>query len=218
MSDLQRFESPQELAESLASFICASLTRAIAEKGKAHLVVSGGNTPIPLFHRLSNVDIPWEKVFITLADERLVPTSHERSNEGMVRRELLRNLAGSARFTALQQVSREWQGQPRFDLVLLGLGSDGHTASLFPDAPELATALSMDRELTQVLTPPSQPEPRLSLTLGGLCDCTQLVLHIEGAGKLEVLQRAREPGPVEELPIRALLQQTRVPLSVYWAP
>lgn len=218
MSEFNRYDSTVDLVSDLGDFICEALRAAIAEKGRARLVVSGGSTPLALFRYLRRVDIPWDRVAVTLADERLVPPDHDRSNEKLVRNELLQDRASTARFVPLQDVPDQWQTQPRFDLVLLGMGADGHTASLFPDAPELGQALRRDGDPLQKMSPPSQPDQRLTLTLGGLCDSAQLVLHIEGEAKLEVLRRAETAGAVEELPVRALLRQKDAPLAIYWAP
>jgi len=218
MSEHYHFASAELLRRALVEEVCARLKSALQQRSRARLIVSGGNTPLPLFRKLRDIDLPWGRVEMTGAAERLVPTDHKRSNEGLVRAELLQSAATAATFVPLQQLPQLWRDDPLADVCLLGMGGDGHTASLFPDAPELDLALSADAPLLQEMNPPSQPEPRLTLTLLALQRCEQLLLHIQGQDKLDVLQRAQEEGSVTELPVRALLRQTRTALAIYWAP
>ena len=105
------------------------------------------------------------------------------------------------------------------DVAVLGLGTDGHTASWFPESPDLA-AVTDPEQAASVLpaVAPSQPEPRLTLTQPVLRNADRTILHIEGDAKMDVLERALQPGPVQDLPVRAILNQTRNPLQVHWAP
>ncbi|MEO1085798.1 MAG: 6-phosphogluconolactonase [Acidobacteriota bacterium] len=221
------FDDRESLAESLASSIADSLYGTLTGRPRASLVVSGGSTPRPLFKALQGLELPWLQVDVTLADERWVDAEHDASNERFVRTELLADLAASAHFLPLksEKASPE-EGGPEieaklrrllpFDVTVLGMGGDGHTASLFPDDPQIDDRLASDA-LCVAARPPSQPLPRLSLTPKALWTSRRLVLHITGQDKLDVYRRALQPGPVSELPIRAFLRGP-TPIDVYWAP
>ncbi len=232
------FDDRDALTRALGESIARDLAAAISQRGEASLVVSGGSTPQPLFEHLSRQPLAWDKVRVTLADERWVPADHEDSNEGLVRRKLLAGNAAAASMIGLKtkhatpEVGREACERalavvPRpFDVVILGMGGDGHTASLFPDAAELAAGLDLHTSRLSpsggtpgtclAVRPPAAPHPRMSLTLAAILDCRRLVLHITGESKMEVYRRASEPGPALELPIRAVLASGRV--EVWWAP
>lgn len=220
---------PGALAAALAKSIATDLETAISERGAASLVVSGGSTPKPLFEQLSRHALAWDRVRVTLADERWVPADHEASNERLVRHHLLVAEAASAELISLKKpeptpeagresCERALAAIPRpFDVVVLGMGGDGHTASLFPDAPELSAGLDRATHWTCLaVRPPAAPHPRMSLTLAAILDSRRLVLHVTGEQKRQVIERASELGPVEELPIRAVLASGRV--EVWWAP
>lgn len=217
----------QSLAEALASSVADSLYATLTGRPRASLVVSGGSTPLPFFHHLRKLDLPWRQVDVTLADERWVDAENEASNERFVGRELLQELAASARFIGLKtphaspeegcnEVSGAVSPLRPFDVVVLGMGGDGHTASLFPDDPLIAGHLASE-ELCVAARPPSQPLPRLSLTPTALDGCQRLILHITGEQKREVYRRAKASGPPEQLPIRAFLQGP-ADIDVYWSP
>lgn len=225
------FDQPKKLAAALAESIGEDLKRAVAERGEASLVVSGGSTPLPLFLALSHTALPWQNVYVTLADERWVDPSDSASNEKLVRTHLMQQAASSANFVPLKTPgATPEEGQdaceaglakvPRpFDVVVLGMGGDGHTASLFPDAPELAKALDPESERSCLaMRPASAANPRITLTLAALVDSRRTVIHITGDEKWDVYRRALAPGPVEELPIRAVLERGPEPIDVYWSP
>jgi 6-phosphogluconolactonase len=226
MSDDQRFDSSAAMAQALAARIASDLAQAVAAKGTASLIVSGGRTPRPMFQELSRKPLAWNRVKISLADERLVPATDADSNERLVRDHLLQNEAQGAVFLPL------WQGegdpvecaaeaisamQRPFALVALGIGEDGHFASLFPDAPDLRQALDPNSDHIAIFVPPSDGrQPRVSLTLATLLKTRSLVVSFEGQMKRQVFEQALAPGPAEELPVRALLRQDSVPVDVYW--
>ena len=224
-------EDRQALAETLAHDVASTLSAAVATRGVASLVVSGGSTPRPFFAALASKDLPWDKVWVTLADERWVPADRESSNEALVREHLLVGPAARARFVGLWKDSPTPEdGQtlceqalttvPRpFDVLVLGMGGDGHTASLFPDAAELAAGLDLSNgALCLPVRPPEAPHPRMSLTLAALVASRQVILHITGADKRQVLDRALGDGPEDELPIRGVLRHFDRGVDLYWAP
>lgn len=219
----------QALAEALAERVADDLRRAVEHRGTASLVVSGGSTPRPFFEALSRRSLPWSAVRVTLADERWVPADHPDSNERLVREHLLQGAASDATLVGLVtppetpeegreacETRLEAIERP-YDVVVLGLGEDGHTASLFPEADQLAAGLDLETTRTCLAVRPSAaPHARMSLTLPTLLDCRRLVLHITGERKWQVYQQAQEPGPAEDLPIRAVLRSGQ--LEVWWAP
>lgn len=206
--------TPEALAQQLAKDVAAALIAAINERGKATLVVSGGSTPLPMFTCLAKDDaVDWSAVTITLADERAVPVGHADSNESFVHTHLLRDAAAAARFVSLlpadlsavdqlDEVSqRVGEMGEEFDVVLLGMGTDGHTASLFPDAPELKAAMEMEDAVT-ALHPPSVSQARISMSAKRLLATRHLWLHISGERKSQVLDEALAGGV---LPIAVML-------------
>ncbi len=195
---IERFEDRDDLAEALAGSVAGSLRAAITERGEASLVVSGGSTPKPLFEHLSRRPLAWGNVRVTLADERWVPADHEDSNERLIRRCLLVEEAAAATLIGLKTsdatpeegcraCEQALAGIPRpFDVVILGMGGDGHTASLFPGAPELPAGLDLSsRRTCLAIRPPEAPQPRMSLTLAALVDSRRLVLHVTGEEKTD---------------------------------
>ena len=225
------FDDRATLARELATAVAFDLAEALEARGTASLVVSGGSTPRPFFQELSGRSLGWDRVTVTLADERWVPPDNLASNELLVRENLLVGTAESAKFQGLWNDSptpgdgqaatdRALEEVPRpFDILVLGMGGDGHTASLFPEAPELAEGLDLETSrLSLAVHPPEAEHPRISLTLAALLRSRRIVLHITGEDKAEVLRRALGPGPEEELPIRAVLRHSPIPVDVFWAP
>lgn len=231
MPEFKEFKDSATLVAVLASQVAELLRAGIRERGKASLVVSGGTTPVPFFAVLSELILDWEQVTITLADERWVESTDADSNERLVRLHLLQNRAALARFVGLKTgAATAVQGEkecgdrlallPRpFDALILGMGNDGHTASLFPQATRLGEALDMDSgTLCLAITPPVAPHERMTLTLPALLQSRQIILHLVGSGKRTVYEKALANGPVTEMPIRAVLRQTISPVTVFWCP
>lgn len=216
----------EQLAEQLAEATAEALRQDLARQERALLVLSGGSTPLPYFQALSRQALSWERVDITLADERWVDEADEASNARLVRTHLLQGPAAAATFVALTTVDQTpEQGVEAVtrriealtwpaSLVVLGMGSDGHTASLFPDSRELELGLTTDAAVLATRTP-SQPQPRITLSADRLHQARRHVLHITGDDKRSVLARALAGDDSRELPIRAFLS---CPLAVYWAP
>jgi 6-phosphogluconolactonase len=226
----QRFDSEESLAHALANSIAADLRVALHDRGSASLVVSGGRSPGQSLISLSRQALDWTRVWVTLADERWVDEDAADSNARLIRNHLLQNAAANANFVPLKNSAttpeqgetaceRALEAVPRpFDIVLLGMGDDGHTASLFPRAPQLSQALATDSgKLCLGVDPVTAPHPRMTLTLPALLESRRIVVLFTGPGKWAVYQQALQPGPVAALPIRAVLHQRQVPVEVYWA-
>ncbi|MEO9079007.1 MAG: 6-phosphogluconolactonase [Rhodanobacter sp.] len=226
------FTDCQAQTVALAERIAERLRTALAERGHALLAVSGGSTPKPLFAKLSQQSLDWSRVQITLVDERWVPESDERSNAKLVKSLLLQGAAANATFVPLySDAPTPEQGlaatraridalQLPFDVVVLGMGDDGHTASFFPNGDHLAEAL--DLEGTARVLPmraPTADEPRITLSLPTLLQTGALYLLVSGEKKRDVLADARLGlGDARNYPVRAVLAQQRTPVAVYWCP
>jgi 6-phosphogluconolactonase len=211
------FESRGSLASALATDVAGALAHHVMTKGKACLAVSGGTTPKLFFETLSRIDIPWREIAITLVDERQVSDTSPRSNARLVRDNLIQNRAAGAEFVPLFENPEAAIVGP-LDVVILGMGSDGHTASFFPGGDTLSRAIdpkTPDRIIA--IAAPAAGEPRLTFTLPALLDATLLCLHIEGQEKRNVLNLALENGPTEAMPVRAILRSSK-PATLYWCP
>ncbi len=227
------FPDAQSLAEKLAARIADRLADEVHREGLASLVVSGGSTPRPLFACLRAVVLPWSRITVTLADERWVDVDAPESNERLVSAELLRERAAGAGFVGLKtthatpeegagEAERRVRSIPRpFGAVVLGVGLDGHSASLFPGAEGLRQAIDPDsRHLVMAIRPQggagAAALPRLTMTLRALTETRLVVLHITGTEKRSVLGRALKGDDVFSMPVRAILK--RMPVEVWWAP
>ena len=211
------FTARTELADTLAQDVADELLRVIEAKGKATLAVSGGTTPTLFFDKLSRTALPWHRVTVTLVDERQVPETSDRSNARLVRDHLLKNEAAAATFVPLYGNDAAADTAP-FDVVILGMGADGHTASFFPGGDTLAEAIDADTSRRIVaITAPGSGEPRLTFTLPAIEQAGRIKLHIEGAEKKSVLMKALGDGPEEDMPVRAVLRSA-TPLTLYWCP
>jgi len=229
MANFVEFSGALALNQNFAGKIADALRQGIAANGKASLVVSGGRTPLDLFIQLTRQELDWSKVVITLADERWVSPDNGASNEKLVRNNLLQGFAASATFIGLKndaaspfegadQTEQALKALPRpIDVVILGMGDDGHTASLFPGASNLAAALALDSDRTCMgMTPLTAPLDRITLTLPVLLDSRNIYLHLMGEAKREVYERAEKGTDVNEMPVRAVLNQQQTPVNVYW--
>src|SRR6266850_18451 len=195
-SDLsaQRYADIETLSRELATLIAGSLAAAISARGLASLVVSGGRSPVRLFEILRTQPLDWDRVCIALADERWVSPEDPASNERLVRDFLLEDHAASARFLGLKNGAptpdlgavSAWETFARvprpFDAVILGMGDDGHTASLFPGSPNLPSALNAAAGCVGMWSPVA-PHPRLSLNLTALLDSRRIAVLITGESK-----------------------------------
>lgn len=231
MLDRRSFADKATLATQLADAVAGHVNAAVAARGEAAIAVSGGSTPAKFFSALGKrKDVDWSKVVVTLVDERWVDELNDRSNAALVNQKMLQGPAASARFLPLysggatpdaaglaRTAAGLLQTLPRpFAAVVLGMGNDGHTASFFPGGDTLAQALSAPGPVVAIRAP-GAGEPRVTFTLPRLLETDALFLHIEGEEKAQVLDTALGDGPVEEMPVRAVLRADR-PMTVYWCP
>lgn len=227
-AQLNKFETSAELNQVFAQEIADKLQAGIDSTGTASLLVSGGSTPRPMFAVLSEIDIAWEKVNIALVDDRWVATNDAASNEKMANEALLINKASKANFVGMktsQQDAFKAEAevteklahiQQPFDVVILGMGEDGHTASIFPCCEQLDEALTTDKVL-MATQPTTAPHQRMTFTKSALLNSKQLYLHLVGESKEAVLNQVAEGEDEKLAPIRAFLNQTTVPMTVMLA-
>ena len=229
MFTLNKYPNSQLLIEDLTAHIVKELQQAINNKGHASIAVSGGKTPIPLFKLLSQQDLDWHNVFITLVDDRWVDDTDDASNEKLVLTYLLQNKAKLANFVGLKNsCDNPFDGAEitdkilnkipmPFDVLILGMGEDGHTASLFPGAANLMAGLDMKSGRKVVgMTPLTAPLDRITLTLPTILDSQNIYLHLVGESKMQVLEQAEKGDDINQMPIRAILQQNKVNAIGFW--
>jgi len=225
-----QFERSELLSEALSSEIAKNLSEAIATRGKASLIVSGGSTPKPLFEKLRTFDIEWEKVRVSLCDERWVAPTHEDSNEKLVRTHLLADKAAKAEFVSMYVAGKEASDAALtckeqiqehllpFTVMILGMGGDAHTASLFPNNAKLDEGFDLNSDaLCIAIEPSSAPHMRMSLTRAAILSSEHLYLHFEGESKQHVFQEAMGGDDMHAMPIRSILHQDKKDVEVYYA-
>lgn len=219
---LETYPDSEMMMMDLANRIAGELIRCLFEQPWASLAVPGGSTPGPMFDALSAADLDWSRVHILLTDERRVPADHPRSNERLVRERLLTGRASAAEFVRLvPETEADWANararlteELPISILLLGMGADMHTASLFPGAPELDDALEDDAPPLMAITPPGDDlEPRLTLSAPVLKGAMTTHVLITGDEKRASVERARKLSP-REAPIAAVLGSA----TVHWAP
>lgn len=217
-----------DLADAIVQQIVHDLETALTQDGKASLIVPGGTTPVAVFERLAITSIAWEKITVIPCDERWINTTHKDSNEGLIRRHLLKEKAAKAQFVgfyrptsspadAIMLVRHSLNTIKRpFSSVFLGMGADGHFASLFPGRKETLTALLPNAtEDIMVLSEPANGYPRMGLTLSCLTDCRHILLALSGKEKHGTLNNAIDDTTKNTYPIAALLQQKRTPIEIF---
>lgn len=225
----QQYDCADQFVVRVGTLVAETLKKAIAERGYATLVVSGGSTPAPVFRALSTYALPWDQITIFLADERWVSSAHPDSNERLVRENLLSGPASAATFEsypfsnqsvdcdAAQMEKMFGEKKEPYDMVLLGMGEDGHTASLFPGSSQLQTGLDEASAVSFLaLTPTNADHERISMTLPRILNSRHIALLLQGNRKLSVYHKALEGTDIEAMPVRGVLLQQRVPVSVHW--
>lgn len=229
---------PAQWVPVLARHIVGRLQHALNQRGRAQLAVSGGKSPVALFEALGQIDLDWARVKVTLVDDRQVPEDHAASNARLVRQHLLRGHAAQARLVSMvgpghpastqdwnERVSRADHALTELgpaDVTVLGMGLDGHFASLFAGSPQLAQALDLQcvhacMAVTLPAPPAEAPFDRITQTLAHLARSGLWVLPLIGHEKMEVLRRSLSQTPMQS-PVSALLQPTRTPLELWITP
>ncbi|MCF2858268.1 6-phosphogluconolactonase [Pseudoalteromonas sp. SMS1] len=228
------FDSKDEMTEHLASLLENTLSSALNKDGQASMLVSGGSSPAPAYKRLSSLELDWSKVTVAMVDERWVEPSHEKSNEAFINATLLQNNAATAHFVTMKnsaesaeqgrnEVENQYQSlkQP-FDVTILGMGPDGHTASLFPNAAGLEAALETEQLVCAINAIQSEVTgsitERMSLSLNGIANTQHAILLISGNAKRDIYEEAKKPGSALDVPLRAVLGLPDLKLSVFWCP
>tara|TARA_R110000751_G_scaffold36104_4_gene88421 strand:- start:3528 stop:5906 length:2379 start_codon:yes stop_codon:yes gene_type:complete len=229
--ELRRFRDPDQLAQVAAERIAEILQAAVARRGRAVAALSGGATPQRTYARLARRDLDWSRITMTLVEDRWAPPSDPTSTQNILDLCLfMDSRARGARFSPLYtgdptpeaglpgaEARLRALGRP-FDLVVLGLGPDGHVAALYPGAEGLAEALDPDgAALLAPIRAPGRGGPRVTLTLSAILQARRILLLFSGPAKSRAFARALQPGPVEEMPIRAVLRQRRTPVEVLCA-
>ena len=232
--ELSRFETRDEAFDFAAKFVAGGIERAIAERGRADFMASGGSTPGPLFDRLSTWALPWEQVSVGLVDERWVPLDHDFSNEALIRSRLLTGRAGAAGLLPMKTgagrpedavADRNTAYAPHcdpVDVILLGMGGDGHTASWFPRSKGLEAALSpADGATIAAIDATNCPgagsnTQRLTLTGPAVTSARMALMLLLGDEKLDVLERALVADPLD-MPVRYAIDKLGPRLTIVWA-
>lgn len=235
MTDFREYNEFDGLVADVSDQIAEALDIAIKARGHAVFAVSGGSTPLPVYECLSQFPLDWSKITIVLVDDRWVEPGLTGSNEGAIRSALIRGAASSARFIGLKTP----HGRPDeavdavnerlsilerpFDVVVLGMGSDGHTASWFPHAEGLAAALAEDAPMAVAVTAERSEitgpfTERMTLSRAALKGARFTLLLLKGQDKRDTWVRAVNPGPVEDMPVRALINDPAIDPIVFWSP
>ena len=225
------FETRKELTQVVGDRIGEILKNACTEHGNTTFIASGGNSPKEVYQHLHQLDLPWQDITVTLSDERWVSDNDPNSNEAMIRRELLINSASAAKFISLYSKDKSIESavdeiETRLKTLtfpsacaLLGMGLDGHIASLFPNADNLASAIDVNStQLCCPITAPGLEQKRITLTAPVLLNTRHIILLIMGDEKRSIYEKAKHATDRLIMPVRVLLHQYRIPVEVYWSP
>ncbi|MDP2213990.1 6-phosphogluconolactonase [Phenylobacterium sp.] len=226
---IETFETPEALARAAAEATITALSQPLQAGGRGSLVVTGGRSPGLVYDLLSRAPLDWARVDITLSDDRFVPADHPASNEALVSTRLRVGAGAASRFIPLRRpapsaavsadlAEAEVAALAPFHMTLLGMGPDGHVASLIPGADRLKSAMDPTGArvclgIDQAIGDP--PLPRITLSLAALLQSQAIIILIAGPEKRQVIARAKAGA---DLPVGALLTQTRVPVRVLWTP
>lgn len=218
---LEIFSGSSELADAAAAAIEAALAGALDARGRACLVATGGRSPGPVYDRLSQADLDWGRVAVTLSDERHVNVGSPYANARLLHERLFVGRAAKARYLPLTDYAEPaLKALLPFDAVMLGMGEDGHIASLIPGSPVMSDGMDLGNKRLLAESPQgwgSPPVARITLTLTALLQSRAIFILIAGEAKQQVVDQAQDPDRLSEnLPVRAILQQDRVPVRIFW--
>lgn len=228
MYQINHFENTAILDEQLAKQVAMLLQQAVDSKGKASLALSGGSTPKGFLELLSCQKISWENITVTLVDERWLDVKDTQSNTNLLHKYLFKNFASAASFfplkiadnfddTVIATLSERLKSILPFDVAILGMGTDGHTASLFPCSKQIEQGLKNSSIELLKIEPSTAPYQRISFSFSALARSQSLFLHITGAEKKQVLEQAISGQNSMLMPIRAFLHAKDINTQVYWA-
>ena len=226
------YEDPAELAGAVAGDVQFVIESALDARGAAVIALSGGSTPVPIYAKLSAAKLDWKKVTIVPTDERIVPIGDKLSNVTMIGKAFIPK--GARVMPIVPQATADYKAAGRsadalmqdlhwpLDLCLLGMGENGHTASIFP-GPDYDEALSGPRERRALGVmpkplPPEAPVPRVTLSRQGIVTAKALTIVITGAKKRKVLEDALKEGESSPYPIGRVLADVELPVDIHWAP
>jgi 6-phosphogluconolactonase len=227
--NFNKFQNKDTLASALSNEICNLLALSLKQGGRASLILSGGNTPKKLFEKLSLCDINWNKVIVSLCDERWVDTQNIDSNEYLIKTSFLKNYARNANFIGmyekdktLKQASIDYENRIKqellpFDIVILGMGTDGHMASLFPNNEKFEQAFGLNNKFCLDVTQKTPKYQRLSLTNRAILKAKHIFLHFEGKEKLRIYNLALKTNDINKYPISSIINQKIKNIEVYFA-
>ena len=191
---------------SIVKLISDKLNSSIENKGFGSLVVSGGSSPISIYEELSNIDLSWSKVFLTLVDDRLVDPDHKDSNQKLLHKHLIKNKAKNINFYPLtENFLSNTEFKKPFDVTLIGMGEDGHFASLFPDMINQYEAFDINASPKILTTPPKGNPliPRITMNLSLIMESLNIILLIKGKAKQNIFEKAKQE---QKLPIHHLIK------------
>ena len=235
MSKEYLLNNREHLYQAVANRCALLLNNQIEQQGKASFIVPGGTTPAPVFEKLSQMPLHWSKISVAPSDERWIAVEHEQSNQFLLTQKLLINNASVAQLVSLKNAAKtptEGESQTEisigqleqpFAVTMLGVGNDGHFASLFPGSPQIEAALDLKQQKSCIgINAEGCPvagafTQRMSLTLAKLIDSQVVILLITGQPKLDVIRQAAVHKDNWTLPVSALLAQTKTPVEIYWA-
>lgn len=231
---INKFENRKFLFNAIEKKILLNLKNAIAKNNSASFIVPGGTTPAPVFKRLSHSDLDWKKITIAQSDERWLDASHQQSNERLTRKNLLINNAKYAHYLPMKnEASSIEEGESicndtyrffsnPFTICMLGMGADGHVASLFPGSNNIDNALSLNNKYHCIAidakgcSVAGEYTKRMSLTLSAILNSKTILLLITGKEKLKIIENAVNKMPTNEIPVSHILNQSTTDIEVFW--
>ena len=226
------YDDAAELADAIAGDIQFVIESALDARGSAVIALAGGKTPFPAYEKLAKAKLDWKKVTIVPTDERIVPLGDALSNVTALAKIFLPK--GARVMPIVPEATADYKAAGRsadalmqdlhwpLDFCLLGVGGDGHTASIFP-GPDFDEALNGPRERRALGVmpdplPPEAPVARVSLSRAGIVSAKALMIAVTGQAKRDVLERAIEQGPSSAYPIGRVLADVELPIDIHWAP